>query len=83
MGRNRYTGHADFRFFAIDTDIVVSGKNVLELGEDGTYKASNNSLTDVLRWFTWFMVAIKSVSSRSSTEELAFSELFVKRSIIR
>ena len=60
-----------FRFFAIDTDGVVyaSGQKILEPGDDGTYDSST-SLTDILRWFTWFMVAIKSVSPSASNEDL-------------
>jgi hypothetical protein len=66
------TNGTDFRFFAIDTNSVVyaADKEVLKVGEDGTYNSST-SLTDILRWFTWFMVAIKSFSPRASTEELA------------
>jgi hypothetical protein len=65
-----------FRFFAIDTDGVVysSGQKVLEPGEDGTYNSSS-SLTDILRWLTWFMVAIKSVSPRASTEDLTSEKI--------
>ena len=63
-----------FRFFAIDTDGVVysSGQTpiCLGLGQDGTYKSSS-SLSEILRWFTWFMTAIKSISPRASTEALA------------
>ena len=60
-----------FRFFAIDIDGVVysSGHKVLEPGEDGTYKSSS-SLSEILRWFTWFMTAIKSISPRASSEDL-------------
>jgi hypothetical protein len=50
------TNGTDFRFFAIDTDGVVyaSDKEVLKVGEDGTYNSSS-SLSIILRWFTWFM----------------------------
>ena len=60
-----------FRFFAIDIDGVVysSGQKVLEPGEDGTYNSSS-SLTDILRWLTWFMTSIKSISPRASSENL-------------
>jgi hypothetical protein len=60
-----------FRFFAIDIDCVVysSGQKVLEPGEDGTYNSST-SLTGILRWFTWFMTSIKSISPRASIEDL-------------
>jgi hypothetical protein len=64
------TNGTDFRFFAIDTDGVVyaSDKVVLKLGDDGTYNTSS-SLSVILRWFTWFMTAIKSISPRASTED--------------
>jgi hypothetical protein len=70
------TNGTHFRFFANDTDGVVysSGKKVLELGEDGTYNSSS-SLIDILRWFTWFMVAIKSFSPRASTEDLTVENI--------
>jgi hypothetical protein len=44
------------------TDGVESGKKVLEPGDDGNYKSST-SLTDILSCFTWFMVAIKSITN--------------------
>ena len=70
------TNGTDFRFFAIDTDSVVyaSDKEVLKLGEDGTYKSSS-SLSEILRWFTWFMTAIKSISPRASTEDLTIEKI--------
>ena len=62
-----------FRFFAIDTDSVVHSSGLppigLGLGLDGTYKSSS-SLSEILRWFTWFMTVIKSISPRASTENL-------------
>ena len=60
-----------FRFFAINTDGVVyaSTTRLLEIGEDRTYNSSS-SLTDILRWFTWFMTAIKSISPRASSDDL-------------
>jgi hypothetical protein len=55
-----------FRFFAIDTDGVVYSSGLcpicLGLGEDDTYKSST-SLSDILRWFIWFMSSIKPASS--------------------
>jgi hypothetical protein len=65
------TNGTDFRFFAIDTDGVVyaSEKETLKLGNDGTYKTST-SLTEILRWINWFITAIKSVSTRASSEDL-------------
>lgn len=70
------TNGMDFRFFAIDTDGVVyaSDKEVLTLGEDGTYKSSS-SLSVILRWFTWFMTAIKSIPPRASAEELTAEKI--------
>jgi hypothetical protein len=70
------TNGTDFRFFAIDTDGVVyaSDKEVLKLGEDGTYNSSS-SLTEILRWFTWFTTAIKSISPRASTEDLTAEKI--------
>ena len=70
------TNGTDFRFFAIDTDGVVyaSDKEVLKLGEDGTYNSSS-SLSDILRWFTWSMTAIKYISPRASTEYLTVENI--------
>lgn len=61
-----------FRFFAIDTDGVVycSGTRLLEAGKDGTYKSST-SLSEILRWFYWFMTSIKSVSPGASNANLS------------
>jgi hypothetical protein len=62
-----------FRFFAIDIDGVVysSGQTPigLGLGPGGDYTDSP-TLSEILRWLTWFMTAIKSVSPRASTEDL-------------
>jgi hypothetical protein len=60
-----------FRFFAIDIDGVVYGSDLetLKLGGDETY-SSSSSLAEILRWFTWFMTALKSISPRASTEDL-------------
>jgi hypothetical protein len=68
-------GHL-FRFFAIDNDGVVyaSDKEVLKLGKDGTYNSSS-SLSEILRWFTWFMTAVKSISPRASTEDLTVEKI--------
>ena len=65
-----------FRFFAIDTDGVVyaSKTRLLEIGEDGTYKSSS-SLSEILRWFTWFMTSIKSISPRASSEDLTVEKI--------
>ncbi|OAJ40753.1 hypothetical protein BDEG_24453 [Batrachochytrium dendrobatidis JEL423] len=60
-----------FRFFAIDIDGIVYASEIetLKLGKDGTYDTST-SLSEILRWFTWFMTSIKSVSLRASSEDL-------------
>ena len=62
-----------FRFFAIDIDGVVysSGQTPigLGLGPGGDYTDSP-SLSEILRWLTWFMTSIKSISHRASSENL-------------
>jgi hypothetical protein len=65
-----------FRFFAIDTDGVVYASNtrLLEIGEDGTYNSST-SLSEILRWFTWFMTSIKSFSPKASSEDLTAKKI--------
>jgi hypothetical protein len=65
-----------FRFFAIDTDGVVyaSKTRLLEIGEDGTYNSST-SLSEILRWFTWFMTSMKSFSPRASSEDLTAEKI--------
>ena len=65
------TNGTDFRFFAIDTDGVVyaSDKEVLKVGNDGTYNSSA-SLSEILRWFEWFLTAVNSISPRASSEDL-------------
>ena len=58
------TNGFDFKFFAIDTDGVVyaSEKEYLKIGPDGTY-TSSTSLSEILRWLSWFMTAIKSIEN--------------------
>jgi hypothetical protein len=62
-----------FRFFAIDTDGTVYSSGVppigLGYGPEGDY-TNSHTLSEILRWFTWFLVAIKSVSPRASSEDL-------------
>ena len=62
-----------FRFFAIDIDGVVysSGQTPigLGLGPGGDYTDSP-TLSEILRWLTWFMISIKSISLRASSENL-------------
>ncbi len=66
------TNGTDFRFFAIDNwwSGVCFQTLLLELGEDGFYNSST-SLSEILRWFTWFMTAI---SPRASSENLTTDE---------
>ena len=73
-----------FRFFAIDTDGVVyaSKTRLLESGEDGTYNSST-SLSEILRWFTWFMTSIKSVSPRASSEDLTAEKIDDSLTLLR
>jgi hypothetical protein len=70
------TNGTDFKFFAVDTDGVVyaSEKEVLKLGKDGTYNSSS-SLSEILRWLTWFMTAIKSIPPSASSEELTIEKI--------
>jgi hypothetical protein len=65
-----------FRFFAIDIDACVfaSENEVLKVGKEGTY-SSSSSLSEILRWFTWFMTAIKSISPRASSEDLSVENI--------
>jgi hypothetical protein len=65
-----------FRFFAIDTNGVVYSSEVelLKIGRDGTYNSST-SLSEILRWFTWFMTSIKSFSPRASSEDLTAEKI--------
>jgi hypothetical protein len=55
------------------SSIYASDKEVLKLGKDVTYNSS--SLSEILCWFTWFMVAIKSISPRASTEDLTVEKI--------
>jgi hypothetical protein len=54
--------------------VYASQTRQLELGEDGTYNSSS-SLSEILRWFTWFMTAIKSISPRASSEALTAEKI--------
>jgi hypothetical protein len=54
--------------------VYASGKKVLEPGEDATYKSSS-FLSEILRWFTWFMTAIKSILPRASSEDLTVEKI--------
>ena len=67
-----------FRFFAIDIDGVVysSGQTPigLGLGPGGDYTDSP-TLSEILRWFTWFMTSIKSISPRASSEDLTVEKI--------
>jgi hypothetical protein len=65
-----------FRIFAIDTDgmVYASKTRLLEIGEDGAYNSST-SLSEILRWFTWFMTSIKAFSPRASSEDLTAEKI--------
>ena len=70
-----------FRFFAIDTKgvdtngvVYSSEAELLKIGPDGTYNFST-SLSEILRWFTWFMTSIKSFSPRASSEDLTVEKI--------
>jgi len=67
-----------FRFFAIDIDGVVysSGQTPigLGLGPGGDYTDSP-TLSEILRWFSWFMTSIKSISPRASSEDLTVEKI--------
>ena len=75
-----------FRFFAIDTKgvdtngvdtkgvVYASEAELLKIGPDGTYNSST-SLSEILRWFTWFMTSMKSFSPRASREDLTAEKI--------
>jgi hypothetical protein len=62
-----------FRFFAIDTDGMVYSSGLppigLGFGPEGDY-INSPTLSEILRWFSWFMISIKSFSLRASSEDL-------------
>ncbi len=71
-----------FVFLRFDTDGVVYASNksyLLELGEDGFYNSST-SLSEILRWFTWFMTAI---SPRASSEILTAEKIEDSLTLLR
>jgi hypothetical protein len=63
-----------FKFFVIDIDgmVYTSGRTALVLApsETGTFSPDNESLKAILRWFYWFITAIKRASPRSSASDL-------------
>ena len=67
-----------FRFFAIDTDGTVYSSGLppigLGYGPEGDY-TNSPTLSEILRWFTWFMTSIKSISPRASTEDLTVEKI--------
>ena len=67
-----------FRFFAIDTNGEVYSSGAaplyLSLGPGGGYSDSP-SLREILRWFKWFLTAIKSISPRSTQTPLTAVEI--------
>ena len=67
-----------FRFFAIDTNGVVysSGQPPIGLGFGSEEDYTNSpTLSEILRWFTWFIASIKSVSPRASREDLTAEKI--------
>jgi hypothetical protein len=75
-----------FRFFAIDIDGTVysSGQTpiVLAYGPEGDY-ANSPTLLEIIRWFTWFMTAIRSISPRASSENLTAEKFEVSLTQLR
>ena len=67
-----------FRFFAIDTDGTVYSSGLppigLGYGPEGDY-TNSPTLSEILRWFTWFMTSIKSISPRASSEDLTVEKI--------
>jgi len=67
-----------FRFFAIDTNGVVYSSGLppigLGFGSGGDY-TNSPTLSEILRWFTWFMTSIKSFSPRASSEDLTAEKI--------
>ena len=67
-----------FRFFAIDTNGVVYSSGLppigLGFGSEGDY-TNSPTLSEILRWFTWFIASIKSVSPRASSEDLTAEKI--------
>lgn len=66
-----------FRFFAIDTDGVVYSSGLpilLGFGAEGDYTKSP-SLSEILRWFAWFITSIKNISPRASSEDLTAEKI--------
>ena len=67
-----------FRFFAIDTNGKVYSSGLppigLGFGPEGDY-ANSPTLSEILRWFTWFMTSMKSFSPRASSEDLTAEKI--------
>ncbi|KAJ3301345.1 hypothetical protein HDV03_001014 [Kappamyces sp. JEL0829] len=67
-----------FRFFCIDVDGVVysSGAPPIGLGPgpSGDYSTST-SLSEILRWFHWFLTSIKTTSQQASSSEMTDLEM--------
>jgi hypothetical protein len=61
-----------FRFFAIDTDNVVYSSGLppfgLGFGPEGNY-VNSPTLSEILRWFYWFMACVKSISPRATRQD--------------
>ena len=70
------TNGSTFRFVCIDVDgAVYASKTIaLQLGHDGTYKTSS-TLSEILRWFSWFMNVVKSICPAASSERLTQDQI--------
>jgi hypothetical protein len=64
------TNRTDFRFFAIGV-VYASKRYLLEIGPDITYNSSS-SLSEILRWFNWFMT---NISPSASSEDLTVQKI--------
>ena len=69
------TNGSFFRFFAVDINWVVyaSGLKLLEVGKDDY--TTSESLREILRWITWLMSIVKTISPRASTEDLTKNDI--------
>ena len=66
-----------YRFFAVDTDGIVYSSGVpliLGFGPEGDY-TNSPSLSEILRWFSWFFASIASLSPRASSEDLTAAQV--------
>ena len=59
-----------FRFFAIDIEGVVYCSSTFILIDQDDDENYSDSLSNILRWITWFITSIRSISPRASNEDL-------------